>query len=137
MAGTCHPEYRLVVETYLRHQGIAVDTVPAREGVLDLDALDERLGSDVAGLLVQHPNFFGHLEPVRRAAEAVHAAGGLFVVSVDPISLGLLAPQAPTAPTSPWARGSRSEPPLLWRALPGVSRGQGGARPPDPRAHRR
>lgn len=92
VAGTCHPEYRLVVETYLRHQGISVETVPVREGILDLDALGEMLGSDVAGLLVQHPNFFGHLEPVRRAAEAVHAAGGLFVVSVDPLSLGLLEP---------------------------------------------
>lgn len=92
VAETCHPEYRQVVETYLRHQGIAVDTVPAREGVIDLETLGESLGSDVAGLLVQHPNFFGHLEPVREAGEAVHAAGGLFVVSVDPISLGLLAP---------------------------------------------
>lgn len=87
-----HPEYRLVVQTYLRHQGIKVDTVPCREGVLDLAALDERLGGDVAGLLVQHPNFFGHLEPVREAAQRVHAAGGLFVAAVDPISLGLLEP---------------------------------------------
>ena len=92
MAETCHPEYRQVVETYMRHQGIAVDTVPAREGVIDLEALDEGLESDVAGLLVQHPNFFGHLEPVREAGETVHDAGGLFVVSVDPISLGLLEP---------------------------------------------
>ena len=40
---------------------------------------------------MQHPNFYGHLEPVREASEAVHAAGGLFVVAVDPLSLGLLA----------------------------------------------
>jgi len=87
-----HPEYRAVVETYLRHQGIAVDTVPAPEGAVDLAALDERLGSDVAGLLMQHPNFYGHLEPMQEAADAVHAAGGLLVAAVDPISLGLLEP---------------------------------------------
>lgn len=92
VAGTVHPEYRLVVETYLRHQGVAVETVPAKDGVLDLAALRDMLGADVAGLLVQQPNFYGHLEPVREAGEAVHAAGGLYIVAVDPISLGLLAP---------------------------------------------
>ena len=92
VAQSIHPEYRLVAETYLRHQGIAVDIVPCAQGVVDLAALAERLGTDVAGLLVQHPNFFGHLEPVREAAQAVHAAGGLFVVAVDPISLGILEP---------------------------------------------
>lgn len=92
VAETVHPEYRLVAETYLRHQGIAVDTVPAKDGLLDLDALNQMLGKDVAGLLVQHPNFFGHLEPVHQASEAIHSAGGLFVVAVDPLSLGLLSP---------------------------------------------
>jgi glycine dehydrogenase subunit 1 len=41
-------------------------------------------------VLVQHPNFFGCLEPVEQLAAAAHAAGALLVVSVDPISLGLL-----------------------------------------------
>ena len=41
-------------------------------------------------MLVQHPNFFGCLEEVEQAAEIAHKAGALFVVSVDPISLGLL-----------------------------------------------
>jgi glycine dehydrogenase subunit 1 len=41
-------------------------------------------------VLVQHPNFFGCLESVDELAKIAHAAGALFVVSVDPISLGLL-----------------------------------------------
>lgn len=91
---TCHPEYRLVVETYLRHQNIQVDVVAADQGVTNADALQEMLGDDVAALLVQHPNFYGYLEPVHRLGELVHEVGGLYVVSVDPISLGILAPPA-------------------------------------------
>ena len=41
-------------------------------------------------MLLQHPNFFGCLEEVERIGEIAHAAGALFVVAVDPISLGLL-----------------------------------------------
>lgn len=91
---TCHPEYRLVVETYLRHQGIQVDTVPQDEGIVDIEALKDALDKDVACVLMQHPNVYGCLEPVAEASDAVHEVNGLFVVSVDPISLGLLEPPA-------------------------------------------
>src|SRR5207244_6787472 len=43
-----------------------------------------------AAVVVQHPNFFGCLEEVEALAAAAHARGALFVVSFDPISLGLL-----------------------------------------------
>ena len=49
------------------------------------------VNGDTACVLVQQPNFFGCLEDGRsRGRQAAHAAGALFVVSVDPISLGLL-----------------------------------------------
>ncbi len=41
-------------------------------------------------MLVQQPNFFGCLEEVEALAAVAHDKGALFVVSVDPISLGLL-----------------------------------------------
>ena len=41
---------------------------------------------------MQHPNFFGSLEPVDEISEIVHKEGAIFTVSVDPISLGVLAP---------------------------------------------
>lgn len=91
---TCHPEYRQVVDTYLRHQGIRVEGVPSKDGIVDTEALSDLLADDVAAVLIQHPNFLGHLEPVFAVSDAVHSAGGLFVVSVDPISLGLLEPPA-------------------------------------------
>ena len=41
-------------------------------------------------VVVQHPNFFGCLEEPEALANVAHEAGALFVVSFDPISLGLL-----------------------------------------------
>ncbi len=92
VAESAHPEYRMVVETYLEPQGVKVDVIPAKDGVVDLEALKEAASSDVACVLVQQPNFYGHLEPVKEVGEIIHGAGGLFVVAVDPISLGLLEP---------------------------------------------
>ena len=91
MASTVHPEYRLVVETYLRHQGIAVEKF--------LPKMASSTSTPSKGCwerrrrpLGPTPQFLGHLEQPRRASEAVHSVGGLFVVAVDPLSLGLLAP---------------------------------------------
>src|SRR5204863_3026151 len=41
-------------------------------------------------VIVQHPNFFGGLEEVETIGQLCKSKGALFVVSFDPISLGLL-----------------------------------------------
>jgi glycine dehydrogenase subunit 1 len=87
---TLHPEYAAVVRTYAWGPGIEIVTVPHKDGGIDLGALETLLDPDVAGLIVQVPNAFGGLEPVDRIAEKVKAAGGLFIVVADPVSLGVL-----------------------------------------------
>jgi len=85
-----HPEYRQTLRTYTRGTAIAVtgDEDLARE----LDDLKTMLDEDTACLIVQNPNFFGQLEEVDGLADAVHEAGALLIVAVDPISLGLFRP---------------------------------------------
>jgi glycine dehydrogenase subunit 1 len=85
-----HPEYRQVLETYLANRETEVVTVDAPHGMLTPEALAEAIDDQTACVLVQHPNFFGNLEQVNRLAEITHAAGALFIVAVDPMSLGLL-----------------------------------------------
>ncbi len=82
-----HPSYRQVLETYLRHSGIAIDSVTDTTGLGDLNISDQ-----TAAVIVQHPNFFGNLEDMERIGEEAHAKGALLVACVDPISLGLLTP---------------------------------------------
>jgi glycine dehydrogenase subunit 1 len=79
-----HPHYQATVRTYAFGRGLAVDVVAP-----DGSALNE----EHACLAVQQPNFFGHFLPEVEALEkAVHERGALFVVAVDPISLGLFRP---------------------------------------------
>ena len=63
-----------------------------REHDVDVLAGGEFPSQDHACLAVQQPSFGGYLEPVEALGAAAHAAGALFVVSADPISLGLLRP---------------------------------------------
>ncbi|MDI6823176.1 MAG: aminomethyl-transferring glycine dehydrogenase subunit GcvPA [Bacillota bacterium] len=97
VSSTVHPEYRRVLHTYAAGADLKVTEVPYRDGVTDLEALERALapgaeGGEPACLLVQHPNFFGCLEPVADMAQLIHGRGGLFVVAASPISLGLLTP---------------------------------------------
>ena len=89
-ARSVHPEYRQILETYLLDIGVELVTVGTPEGVIDTAELAAAVTSDTACVLVQHPNFFGCLEDVEAIGKLAHDAGAMFVVSVDPISLGLL-----------------------------------------------
>jgi glycine dehydrogenase subunit 1 len=48
--------------------------------------------ADVAAVVVQHPNVYGALEPVREVFAAAHRAGARTIQVFDPLSLGVLAP---------------------------------------------
>ncbi|MGE5461548.1 MAG: aminomethyl-transferring glycine dehydrogenase subunit GcvPA [Solirubrobacterales bacterium] len=50
------------------------------------------VGPDVACVIVQHPNRYGLLEPVRDLFGAAHDGGAATVQVFDPLSLGVLAP---------------------------------------------
>lgn len=90
VAESLHPEYRRTLRTYLANLEPTVETLPAPHGFLDPDDLKKALDDQTCCVVVQHPNFFGCLEEVEALAAAAHARGALFVVSFDPISLGLL-----------------------------------------------
>jgi glycine dehydrogenase subunit 1 len=89
-AASVHPEYRQILATYLANLGVQLVTVGTPDGIIATEELTSAIDGDTACVLVQHPNFFGCLEPVEQLSAAAHAAGALLVVSVDPISLGLL-----------------------------------------------
>mgnify|MGYP005840697309 FL=1 len=89
-AASVHPEYRQVLATYLANQRVSLVTLPTPQGAVSPHDLAAAVDAETACVLVEHPNFFGCLEEVAALAELAHRAGALFVVAVDPISLGLL-----------------------------------------------
>lgn len=90
VAGSVHPEYRFVLETYAAGQAVEIVYVPQKQGRVDMDALKQTLDESVAGVMIQYPNFFGVVEDVQAIAEAAHAVSALLVVNTYPIALGLL-----------------------------------------------
>ncbi|HKE25770.1 MAG TPA: aminomethyl-transferring glycine dehydrogenase subunit GcvPA [Bryobacteraceae bacterium] len=95
VANTLHPEYRQVLRTYARNQGMPVEEfgyVPDA-GTIDLEDLDRKMDDLTAAVIVQSPNFFGIVDQVKAAAEIAHQRGALLiVVFTEAVSLGLLEP---------------------------------------------
>ncbi|MCS6851272.1 MAG: aminomethyl-transferring glycine dehydrogenase subunit GcvPA [Gemmataceae bacterium] len=90
LADSVHPDYRQTLATYTANLDLHVQTLPTPAGFLDPADLKHALRDDTLCVVVQHPNFFGCLEEVEALAAISHACGALFIVSYDPISLGLL-----------------------------------------------
>ena len=61
VAATVHPEYREVLATYAKHQGLptTLTAYDPRTGSIDLAALEAAVTEETAAVLVQSPNFFG------------------------------------------------------------------------------
>ncbi len=93
------PERLDVLKQYCEPQGshghIAVVPVAFEKasGLLDLEDLKAKLSEKTAAVYVENPGSFGVIEA--RSAEIgrlAHTKGAEFIVGVDPISLGVLAP---------------------------------------------
>ncbi|KKB12305.1 glycine dehydrogenase [Devosia geojensis] len=93
LSGGLHPHYRDVVKAYLKDDPDLVCLSASPEGQGDiLDHIDEQ----TAAIVVQTPDFYGHLRNVKAAADAAHAKGALLIVVVtEVVSLGLI--EAPGA----------------------------------------
>lgn len=85
-----HPEYRQVVETYMKRAGVEWDYVPfSNSGRTVPDSIPTDVGT--AAVVIQSPNFFGSIEDVRAIAERAHSSGSLLIVVVaEAMSLPLL-----------------------------------------------
>lgn len=90
IASTVNPAHREVVKTYIQGGDVELVTVPQIDGVTDMKTLSDLVDSDTAGLLLQTPNFFGCIEDADEMAKIAHDNDALFIVSADPISLGIL-----------------------------------------------
>ena len=88
--GSVHPEYRDTLNTYVRHLGCEVVTVPTPHGVADPSDVAKLIDDRTAAVIVQHPNFFGCLESPQEVFTAAKERGALAISVFDPISLGVL-----------------------------------------------
>jgi glycine dehydrogenase subunit 1 len=88
VAGTIDPRYLEALATYGRGSGFFPEVFDVGDGSVHVPDV----GEDVACVVVQHPNAFGILEPVRHVFDAARNAGARAIQVFDPLSLGVLAP---------------------------------------------
>ncbi len=87
---TVHPDYVKIVNTYSISGKMQITKVESNKGAADIDLLVSMIDKETAAVVLQHPNFYGNLEEISRIEQAVHEHKGLFIMIVDPISLGIL-----------------------------------------------
>ena len=91
VSGTVLPNVREVVRTYAKFHGVALDIIPAKDGITDFEAVKlELLKGDVAGLLVPGINRFGIVEDLSGYADTLHEAGALLVEYCDPSAMAVI-----------------------------------------------
>jgi glycine dehydrogenase subunit 1 len=97
VARSVHPEYREVLRSYARNQGLPVEEFGynAETGQIDLADLESKLNGETACVILQCPNFFGIVEDTGAIAGLAHSQGALAVYTfAEAVSLGVLAPPA-------------------------------------------
>ena len=89
-SAAAHPDTIEVVKTYCWASGHEFVLVPVKDGKTDWNSIVPQLDKKTSACLyIQSPNFFGQIEDVQQAAEAVHAVGAKLIMGCNPIALGL------------------------------------------------
>jgi len=94
VARTVHPEYRAVMTTYAKNLGLDLHALDyTSSGRIDISQLEAALNDQVAGVVVQSPNFFGTIEDTAAVAALAQPHGALSIVNIcEALSLGILKP---------------------------------------------
>jgi len=95
------PGRRSVIENYAQpsqmpgHIEIEEVRYDPETGALDLGDLEAKIDEETAGVYVESPSYLGVVETeLKEIGEVAHDHGAEFIVGVDPITLGVLAPPA-------------------------------------------
>ena len=87
-----HPHSREALATYSEGFGAEIAEVGLRDGLTDAGELADAVDERTAAVFLQSPNFLGAVEDLGALAEHAKRVGALVVVSVDPMTLGVLKP---------------------------------------------
>ena len=93
VSAAVHPSYRDVLKTYGKAASWTIKEIPFDgSGKTDVSLLLKETTEKTAAVLLSQPNFFGCFEETNSLSDGVRSKGALFIVSVDPVSLGILSP---------------------------------------------
>ena len=90
---TIDPKTLKVIQAYAHFHGIEIEMIHQKEGVTDLQDLHELLSQhqgEIAGVMVQQPNYYGIMEDYSGFADAIHEQKGLFMMNSVAVDLAVL-----------------------------------------------
>ena len=90
ISNTINPNTINVIKTYLKFKNYEFEFVSSKNGVLDKDDLRSKINSNIAGLVVQNPNFFGLVEDYSGVSDLLHELKSIFIQNSDISALGVL-----------------------------------------------
>jgi glycine dehydrogenase subunit 1 len=92
---TIHPERAATLKTYAEPAGIKIENLiyDGETGQISLEDLRNKISNKTAAVYIENPSYLGFVEAqVDEIGKEAHSHGALFMVGVDPISLGILKP---------------------------------------------
>jgi glycine dehydrogenase subunit 1 len=90
-----HPERAKTLQVYAEPAGITVQQIArdAESGLISLDDLESKISEKTAAVYIENPSYLGFIETqAEEIGKRAHAHNALFIVGVDPTSLGILKP---------------------------------------------
>ncbi len=90
ISASVNPQSRNVVKTYGHFKNFEIVEIEENDGISDIEKIKSELDSSVAAVVIQTPNFFGIIEDLSGLEKVIHDNKSLLILSVDPISLGIL-----------------------------------------------
>jgi len=88
-----HPERAKTLQTYSDPAGIRIRSIDydSETGQLDTEDLKTKISQKTAAVYIENPTYLGFVETqVKEIAEEAHDYESIFIVGVDPTSLGVL-----------------------------------------------
>ena len=91
VSSTINPNYLAVIRSYFSYNDIEIKILESKDGISDIDKLNDSLDDETACIVVQSPNYYGLLEDWTQFAKYKEEYNDLLVIGVsDPQSLSLL-----------------------------------------------
>ena len=90
-----HPERAATLHVYAEPAEIMIEQVAyeRENGQINLEDLKNKISDKTAAVYIENPSYLGFIETqVDEISKEAHAHGALFIVGVDPTSLGILKP---------------------------------------------
>jgi glycine dehydrogenase subunit 1 len=87
---TMNPNIINVLETYAKYRDIELVFIEEKDGLTDLEDLENKVSKEVAGVIVQSPNFYGIIEDFSSVKKRIEDTKTLFILNQDLASLSVL-----------------------------------------------